>query len=110
MTYVSGVRWSGIQSEPDHVFQPYDANAPEEVARREAYLASNVGKARTAIAKACRATRELDACLEDVGAALSRGDGTEIRKAEDCAETLMRLRLLVGDLEAYCRLHVAEAA
>jgi hypothetical protein len=105
-----GVRWSGLEPMP---FKPRDeaqlrADAEAARASREAYLTSNLGRARKAIADGCQAAQQIHARLNDVGAALSRGDGTHVRKAEDCAETLMRLRLLVSDVEAYCRLVKAE--
>lgn len=71
---------------------------------REAYLASYLGKARKSIADGCRAAEQLHARLHDVGSALSRGDGSATRKAEDAQEALRDLRRLVGDMEAFVRL------
>jgi hypothetical protein len=108
----SGVRQAGMEPpapRPVDVAQvAADAEAAEE--RRLRYLASSLGKARAKIAESCRAAEHLHARLNDVGSALSRGDSSANRKAEDCAETLRELRLLVADMEAFVRLHQAEEA
>lgn len=71
---------------------------------REAYLASYLGKARKSIADGCRKAEQLHARLHDVGTALSRGDGSACRKAEDAAAAMRELRQVVSDLEVFVRL------
>jgi len=71
---------------------------------RQAYLTSYLGKARKSIADGCRKAEQLHARLNDVGSALSRGDGSAPRKAEDAAQAMRELRQIVADLEVYVRL------
>ena len=106
----SGVCWSGMSevSRKPRTYRDMIRDAQFAMQReqdsRQAYLTSNLGKARASIAKGCRAAERLHARLNDVGSALSRGDGSAVRKAEDAAEVLRDLRLLVADVEAFVRL------
>ena len=106
----SGVCWSGMSevSRKPRTYRDMIRDAQFAMQReqdsRQAYLTSNLGKARASIAKGCRAAERLHARLNDVGSALSRGDGSAIRKAEDAFATMRELRQIVADMEAFVRL------
>jgi hypothetical protein len=108
----AGVCWSGMQDEPlvARSLENLLAAAEREKTSREAYLTSNTGKARVAIAKGCKAAVAVSSALEDVAAAMSRGDGSAVRKAQAAIDALMDLRIFVADMDAFVRLASAEAA
>lgn len=70
---------------------------------REAWLASPAGKVRKAIAKAVVLADQLQNRVEEVGIALTRGDGSEAAVIRMNA-ALLDLRLMVGDVEALARI------
>lgn len=114
MQRAKGVCWSGMSevSRKPRTIRDLIRDAEFERQRdedgRQAYLTSNLGKARSKIAEGCRKAEQVHARLNDVGSALCRGDGSAVRKAEDAAATMRELRQIVADLETYVRLVGAE--
>ena len=70
---------------------------------REAYLASPVGKARKAIAKAHQCSRRLTDALNGVSTALTIGNGSEAARTA-LFDAMLDLRIACGDVEALARL------
>jgi len=87
------------------------AHAPGSAAEmaREAYLASPLGKARKAIAKAERLSGEVTVALARMSCALTRGDGTDAARRQ-LFDAVLALRIACGDVEALTAIAQSEAA
>ena len=74
---------------------------------REAYMSSNTGKARAAIANACGLADNVKLALGILAVAITRGDGTKTAR-DNLADAVLDLRLVCADADAFVRLMEAE--